>query len=909
MGTLTVPYDIRFWLYPGGNPSGTPTDWGLPLDCSTYVRYPGGDGGTAVSYTVGRSDEASQVDAATLSLTLDNRTGLFSTKNVASSLYGKLNRNTPCVLATLSGYDTFTRTGATIGTSDSGQGYSAGAFYSTDGTRLAFTTTAANQSGAASMTDSGSADFDVSFTTTLGAMATGTEGMTAAGLQLNGATYLLFKATFQPAGVIQVQFQRVGSAGGSAVSTAVNLVATWAAADTWAIRCQRTGNDVRIKVWKPAAGSEPAAWTSTWTEQYIQGGNLGVFGWRNAGMTNAGSYVMYFDTLTILSLEFVGLVVQWPGRWNKAATNAWAPIQAAGILRRLQQGKGPIKSPMTRQLGAYGPVGWWPLEDNSGTTGAFASQLNGGLSAYGQGVMAGGDSTLAGAGPAPSLTATSGFIRGKTNVRLAAAATGLSFMFFSKMSGGTPASKTAVASLSSTGRVVRWVLSMNATTIFVDGYDSDDVLVSSNNGVMTGLMDFSLWFGWCLQTTVSGATTSWSLLLHQNGATAYYAISGSYSSTIVANPTGFALGASNLAVGTVFSTVWLGPNTLSFNSDAVSLVSAGYSGETAGARLTRLCFEEGIPFALEPGTTDPIGVQPQANILQALRAAADADGGILYERGTGLGYRPRSARYEQAVDLALTVASGQIDDPPEPIDDDQRYRNKWTITNDGGSYAVVQDDVEIGLNGLSEDSDTLTLFSDDYAVNHAGFRLYLGTWPDLRWPGLSLNFGRNPSLIPYWRRRRYGMRMTVTTGRLQVTGADPDVIVEGYTATLWPHGWTVALNCSTARAWDINTLDDDLQRLDAASSTVSTAMSDTTGTSLVVTNGGDAGSTWVPTALYPAEVPFTINVNGEYMTVTSVGTLAGNLQTLTVTRGVNGGAKTHAVGETVRLAYPMILAL
>lgn len=908
MPSTTVPYDMRLWIYPGANPSGTPTTWGLPLDVSAYVRYPGNDGGQAASYTVGRSDEASQVDAATLSLTLDNRTGLFSTKNVASTLYGKLRRNTPLVMGMTTGFDTFTRTVVGgIGTSDSGQTYTLGSFWSVDGAALNHTTTAANQASVATMNLAGSADFDMTFTTTIGAVATGA-AVVASGLQqIDSSNYMTWKLNFQPAGVLEAQFQRIGGAGGTASTTAVTIAGGYAASDTWAVRCQRTGSDVRMKAWRPSSGSEPAAWTTTWVEPYIRAGELGLLGWRLVGNTNAGSYVLKFDNLTIVGLEFVGNVVQWPNRWNKTASNSWAPIQAAGILRRLQQGKGPIRSPLTRQLPAYGPTAYWPLEDDAGAA-VMASNVFGVPPAYIAGVLPSGDNSLVGAGPAPTLSATSGVIRGKTSKRVTGGVLGFSAMWFTKFPGSLPASKTAVTTIFSTGKAIQYVFSVNATTTFLDAYDTDGTLLSSASGLFSP-QDPNQWIAWQLETDVVAANTVWTLISHQVGQATYFFSTSSHASTVASSAIGFQHGGTNLPVGTAFSQTWLGPNTLPFVTDSFSLVSAGYLGETAGDRLTRLCFEEGISFTLEPGVTDQIGVQPQTNILQALRLAADADGGILYESGAGLGYRPRSARYKQAVDLALTVAARQIDEPPEPTDDDQRYRNKWTVTNDGGSYASAQDDAEIAANGLYEDAVTLTLFSDDQAAFQAGWRLYLGTYPDLRWPGLSLNFGANPSLIPSWRKRRYGMRIQVVTGLTQVQGSDPDVIVEGYTATLWPHGWTVSLNCSTAKAWDINTLDDDLERMDAASSTVQTAVATPTATSMVVTNNGDTYSTWAPTSTMPAEVPFTIQVNGEFMTVTNVGDLSGNNQTLTVTRGINGGAKTHAVGETVSLAYPMILAL
>lgn len=903
-----TPYDVRLWIYPGAPPAGSPTTWGVPTDVSSYLRYPGDDGGQAISYTVGRADEASQVDASTMTLTLDNRTGLFSTKNVASSLYGKLSRNTPIIMGTVTNSDTFSRTtsGGAIGTSNTGSIYAHGTGWGCNGSALVWTGTGANTASACQAVDAGSSDWDMAFTVSPGQLSTGATLAAAAIQNAGNSVTLICKLNFNTGGTLTCGFQRTGP---NADLTSDTAVGTYTAGSVWNMRVQRTGQDVRIKVWASAT-AEPQAWTATWTDPYTPPADVGMYGWQVIGNTNA-SPTLAFDNLTQISLEFIGNVVQWPVRWNKAATNSWAPIQAAGVLRRLQQGKGPIRSPLTRQLGAYGPTGWWTLEDAAGAS-QFAAQNVGARPAYYTGVLPAGDNTLPGSGPCPTLSATNGVIRGQTALRLpVTGVTGFSAMFFTKFAGGNPTVKTKVATITTTGRGTQFVFSFDGNGTTIDVLDADGAVISTQTSLISP-QDASQWIAWQLETDISGSNVTWTLLSHQVGQNTYYAQSGSYSNSFTPIPvsaTAFALGGSNLPVGTAFSQVWLGPNTLPFVTDSFSLVSSGYAGEAAGDRLKRLCLEEGIPFKLEPGTSDPVGVQPQTNILQALRLAADADMGILYESGAGLGYRPRSARYQQAVSMALTVASGQIDDPPEPIDDDQRYRNKWTVTNDGGSYASVQDDAEINANGLYEDSTTLTLYSDDYAVNHAGFRLYLGKWPDLRWPGLSLNLARNPALVPLWRKALYGFRLTVVTGQLQVQGSDPDVIVEGYTATLYPRGWTIGLNCSTAKAWDIATLDDSLLRMDADNSTVATALATTTGTSLVVSNNGDPGSTWAPTSQLPAEVPFPITVNGEAMSVTNVGDLSGNNQTLTVVRGTNGGAKTHAVGEPVRVSYPMIIAL
>jgi hypothetical protein len=152
--------------------------------------------------------------------------------------------------------------------------------------------------------------------------------------------------------------------------------------------------------------------------------------------------------------------------------------------------------------------------------------------------------------------------------------------------------------------------------------------------------------------------------------------------------------------------------------------------------------------------------------------------------------------------------------------------------------------------------------------------------------------------------------MTVVTGRPQVQGSDPDVIIEGYSCTLWPAGWKANLACSSAQGWDVYTLGDDLERIDADNSELDADVTTTVATTIQVDNNGDAGNTWVPTSLLPAEVPFYIRVGEEIMQVTSVGDIFSTTkQILTVVRGVNGGAALHSAGISVRLAYPMILAL
>lgn len=886
MATNAAPLDIRVWIYPGADPATDSTYWGLAEDISAYLRYPGGDGGQAIEYSWGRGDEAGQVDASSIAMTLDNRDGRFSTANVLGPYYGYLTRNTPIVVGTRSGYDTFARTGATIGTSTGGQAYSATSLiWSTNGTSLLASGLAANAIALAAMATTASRDFDLTFKVKSNQVSTGASYVASAQQRIDNSNYLLFSVVFGLAGALSVQFQRVGTDGGSLVFGTVVLGYTYAASTQYSVRVQRTGQQVRMKVWA-TAGAEPSAWTTSGTEAYLAPANLGLHVWRVVGNTNVGQ-ILTFNDLEIISLEAIATVVQWPIRWNKAATNSWAPIQCAGILRRLQQGSGPLKSPLTRQMTSYGPTGYWPLEDESGAT-FFGSAVEGVNGATMRDVTPAGDSTLAGGGSAPTLSATNGTIQAYTPYRVAGSATGFAALILAKFPNGLPATSTSVVAWQSVGPAARWTFSMTATAWAMTATAADGTVLGTDSANFLADMDAAEWMAWQLETEVVGANTVWSFIGHQVGLGTYYAITGSFAGTTVSSASHVIIGSSNLPQGTAFAHAWLGENGLPFVNDSFSLVSSGYAGELASDRIQRLCDEEGIPVQVEPGESSPLGAQPRGNILSVLRAAADADIGILYEVGTGLGYRPRSARYNLSTWQTLTVAAGEIDAPPEPIDDDQRYRNRWTVSRDGGAFALAEDVGEIETNGLYEDSASVNAYSDDTLTDHAAWLLGTTKRQGFRWPRLSLNLVRSTSLISAWRQRPYFPRLAVTTGLDQVAGADPDVILEGYSATLYPHGWAVVMNCSNAAAWDVGLWD--------------TARWDNPDSILVgdYASGATALTVTTDTIEWSSTVPYDILISGERMTVTAVGA-ATSTQVLTVTRSVNGVVKAQADAAEVHV--------
>lgn len=897
----TARFTWKLHIAPGANPAADASTWVL-VDISTSIRYPGQDGGQAVTITAGRQDEGSRVDAGSMSLTLDNRQGNFSTHNPLGTWYGNLRRGTPIRLGQLLAEDTFTRTVSNgWGTTDNGRTWAAvynPTLLAVNGANATVTFPAANVSEDVMLAGTDAADVDAVFTCSSPVVATGAALMFGGYARYTDTSnFYLFLCDLNVSGIIVARIVR-NVAGSFSYIANVTLPITYTANERIQVRYQVDGTALRLKIWEEAT-AEPAAWSATATDAGLTAGKVGLNAWRTFGNTNPGSIAFTFDNYTAQSVEFIGTVIQWPVRWDKSSRNCWAPIQAAGILRRLQQGTGTLPSALTRQLPAYAPTGYWALEDGPAAT-SFANLVVGGRPALGVKVSPATDSTLPGATVSPTLTDAAGRISGVAPKVVGG--TGFSAMYFTKLS-ALPSVKTVVATFTGSGRVVRWVHSVDATLSYVDGYDSTSTLVTSATNLLTPLV-LTDWLAWQLETEVVGANTNWALWAHQVGLTNYSAQTGTYVSSVVSTVTAWTLGGTDLN-GCAFAHVWLGPNTLPFVADSFSLVSSGYAGETASDRIARLCLEEGIPVAVEAGTSEALGPQRQSDILDALQSAADADLGILYERGSGLGYRPRSARYEQSVLLPLSVASKHIDEAPEPINDDQRIRNDWTVSRDGGSSARVYDQDHIDAEGRYPDSTTINVFDDDVLIHHAGWRVFLGTLPELRWPAITLKFTRAPALLPAWRSKGYGPRMTVTTGLAQVAGSDPDVIIEGWTQTITPDAWTATLNCSPARPWDSPTLDDPDLRLDTDGCELAEDL-DTTETAVDVLT--TSGPVWAPTSILPGEVPFPVVVGGEVMTVTNVsGT--GTSQTLTVTRSVNGIVKSHTTGAPIALARPAYLAL
>jgi hypothetical protein len=893
---------VRVRIAPGGQPAADPATW-VWVDITSDVRVASG-----ITIDAGRSDEGNKVDPGKCTLTLDNRSGNYSTRNALGQWYGKLAKGTPLRVGTIAVADTFNRTVASgWGTTESGQAWSNGgsSFSVTPGTGLM--TFAAN--GAFITTASGSEllDIDGRYTAAVPAVMTGGSLVTALIVRyLDANNYYWLTCEFNPAGTVTTKIRRTlnNVLADLAVLTTVPGV-TYTAGTKLTVRVQADGPALRVKIWA-ASGSEPDAWTLTASDSSIfAAGRIGLYLWSTGSNTNTKPFTVSLDDLEVEAIEFTGTVPEWPPRWDQSRKDATTPITAAGILRRLQQGKSPLRSPIARMLLRNSPVAYWPLEDADNAT-AAAPGMPGVSAASARSVQFAQDSPkLYGAKQTTGITAST-VMAGAIPSHTATGTWGV--VFFTYLL-APPAATTRLMTVTSTGTVRTWAVDSDSSGYTLSGYDSDNSLVAQSGAPYPDTVKPPGWVAFDLLVSQSGSTITGKLIK--------YGVTG-----VATTPLMYVTTAPTFSGSAGSPTGWKMQGSLGFNGGNLAHVAAfnyeppfvtyafanaanGYIGETAADRITRLCAEETVQVVVDAGISEPLGAQNTDTFLNLLYAAESADLGILYERGAGLAYRPRGARYNRPVEFALDFTVGDVADPPEPTDDDQNLRNQWTVTRDGGSSAVATDQASVDASGLLDDSETINVATDLVLPDHASWRLATTTVDEYRWPKVDLNLARNTGQIRKWRAAQPFPRMTIAHEPSQVAGNAVDVTVLGYSQNLSPFGWDIELNCAPSSPWsDIAVYD--ASRKDSASTTLASAIATTTATSVAI-------KTTNPVEVWSTTAGYDWAVAGERMTVTSItaAVFSGGTynQTATVTRAVNGVAKTHTVGTEVHLADRVRYAL
>lgn len=699
-------------------------------------------------------------------------------------------------------------------------------------------------------------------------------------------------------------------------------------ANTWyKVRANAEGGTLRGKLWVvdstvDGSDGEPLDWDIEVTVPFGVKGWVGVRSSLETGNTNTPVTFSY-RKFEVRSSRFIGESSVMSPRWNVAETLRTASLEASGISRRLGQGSPVLKSTLRRGIPTLtNLVQYWPMEDGKDAT-ELASAFPGfpGMSVEGDYDLAAYDG-FASSEDIPTLGAC--IFRGD------------------------------VPPYTSTGQVqTRWIMHApddalaepmlihrvwltGGTLAFWDLYTAGTgglrLIVSDGTSVV---LDSSFGFDirglncrMSLQLAQNGGDIDWGLWLYEVGAGGAGGVTGTLAGEVlgIASQVCFSLNGelSGTAIGhaTVEKAV----------TDIFALSSQlnAYNGETATARLGRLCFEEGVPITLS-GEFDPearMGPQLPDTLPNLLRQCAETEQGILGESRVDLAlkYRTRLSMINQLPAVTIDRSKNQLSPPFEPTDDDRLIVNDVTAKRiNGSSFRMTQDTGPMGTQnppvgaGRYETAPEFSAYWDVQLPHLAGWLLALGTVDEYRIPSVVSEMGapgvdKDPQLVADLLSLDVGDLLVVTG--LAPIGIYDDVlqVVRGYSEVMTPRGHKITSNTFPYAPYRALITDDaTLGRADSDSSATASGFTATAGSFSVATT--NVNELWTTSG---AEFPLDVMVGGERITLSGI-TGASSPQTFTVAangRGVNGvrepgattGGKAHEAGEPVHVFNVVRLA-
>lgn len=611
-------------------------------------------------------------------------------------------------------------------------------------------------------------------------------------------------------------------------------------------------------------------------------------------------------------VRFLGEVSEFPPRWDPSGNNVWMPVTASGPLRRLLRGRrlpSPLVTGILGLSSAEELIGYWPMEDGVGST-TFASALDGPPGTLvGTPVLA-ADDPGPGSGPLPTFNAA-----GATFWTTSPSGTGFTVAFVLHVPDGGTADEAELIRFD-TGPLT-WVIRYNApASLRLLAY-------AWSAGVATEVLNRVTTFGNVdgtprlikLEVANDGADVDWALTAFGLSFTETGTILGRQTTA----PNFLAIGVGGLIdtdvsigqlmVGNTDTTLF----TLDFDA-----ALRGYAGESVEDRMTRVAALADVAMSLDADGLDTteLGVQPDGTPLDIMRDAEQADtGGILRDALDVLNsitYVTRTARYNGAPALDLDYNAGHLSPPLEPTDDDQILANDVTANRPNGSSARAVDLTSSvsalpwpdGVGAYEKVLD-VNVETDGQLPGAANWLLALGTLTDTRFPTVTVDLTKNPTLVADVEPIRPGHYITLSN-LPAYSGADTAHLhVLGWTEHVTSHRRIITFNCTPAGPYNVGVYTDTgtvpESRYGTETSTLNEAL-DATETGVDVTT---TGPVWTQDA---AMFPFNILVGGEVMTATAISG-SGAAQTFTVTRSVNGVVKTHALGAKVELADPVYYGL
>lgn len=727
------------------------------------------------------------------------------------------------------------------------------------------------------------------------------------------------------------------------------------------MRMQTAGLTVMGKIWD-ASGAEPAAWGVTGTDSLAEDGVRGAGSASLSvqpltGNTNV-PFTASVDNVAITAIEplFCGEIASWPASWTPGASttkgDVTVSIEAYGILRRINRpSKQPPQAALYRYINAHKDLTTDVLAGTTWALTAYWALTDGQLATAGQPTLTGGGKVAV-----MDVVPTSGhskneyFSQGDLNApwldNVIAMQGADSFLGAANMaatttsgtkrwavdwvrSGAESATGTLMQVFTKEGSSWQVKCAPPSTCLIIDpdGDTADTVAAATAIPLFDGAPHHLR-----LIVFETGAL-EWDALLYIDGAAALPGAASYIAPATTLSPVKYvkhidaAAHTTRYAAGHV--TVWTGQGpdieeTAKAALGYTAIDAITFTGETAGERIIRLCGEEGIPLRYiatvpdipgDPTLTETVGPQPTAAPIDLIRAAADADHGLLYEcRGElGLTYRARESLEDQAAALALTYTTdGHLQPGLQPTDDDVQVVNDVTATRLFGSdsrYQVTTGPLSVSAPpdgvGRYDSKVNVTVLSDTRALHCAEWLANLGTVDESRWPAIpqALHHIATHSLSALYAsaiRADLGDRLTIATLPDFLAPKTVDQLIQGYTERLDQYTWNRDWITAPATPYAVGVWEGSGEFLGRWDAELSTLAANATSSATSLSVATSSGSLWTTAG---GDVPFDINISGVRITVTAISG-ASSPQTFTVTRSTDGFDIALLSGAAVTLWAP-----
>lgn len=728
------------------------------------------------------------------------------------------------------------------------------------------------------------------------------------------------------------------------------------------MRMQCEGQTVRAKIWA-ASSTEPFEWHKTFTDEGEDAstadlrdaaGFVGIRSIVGSGNTNVPVTISY-DDVEISSMLATGEVSSWPQSRDETGNDQTVRITIGGPKRRLTVSKTLARSALYQYflVSHYGgfvpqPHAYFPLEDDAQAATGFIHEANGGLSRLEftpssvsttvSKVTWGGENTRPGAKQAATLTG-GGHLVASLNPPTSDAAWGATWQV--KFSYGDGAHAVLVMSAPDGAVYLTLDIAADTTTLAIRLDGGGATVPSMLTHDFGTKEEVEQWHTVQIDAAQNGADVDFFLTIdgeladsHTQASFTLRALRGVQLSSTV-NASG-ATGFSHLAV--------YGTDIASLSVFGVDLAARGNPGENPVYRAKRVAQEygfefdwigsggtSGVPDVLGPGEGDgrTMGAQRVVDVLDLLNDAEKVDGGLLYEQRSIAGFQFRTLQSMASRSSWLTLDMGtskHLSPPLVPVPDDRNITNRFTARRaDGGEYVHSLDTGAMstlspadGGIGLMDRGDSFNLESEASLPDMAFYQVARGTIDQERYPGVVVELHRSAvyntaGLVAKLRDLDVGDQITLSGMESNGIYDDRDVIVLGYTGRLDQLRHTLTLATTPAellRVWTPGATTATATEYARADSDYTTIDEDLTTTETDVTIEVETNRAfWVNSVSHPNNFPFDVIVGGEQMTVTAGTAPAGQNQTWTVTRSVNGVVKTHSAGAKISLYRPNYMGL